>query len=462
MTDTLLLFLLNAAWQAVVFFILGAVAVRLLRRAPAATEYFVSAAVLVAASLAPWLSLIAFRNSVGPLHHWAWQSRPAIALGLWISGSSNSSQLGSSSSRSPWQMLPLIICLIYGVFVAIQFSRLIRGWLQVRWMVATSSACDDERVLRLTSGLRPEQHGPQAVLRISNAARVPFTVGFLRPVVVVPRFLLSDSDHVLGLVLAHEFAHVRRRDWLVNFALLLLSMPVSFHPCIALMRKKVETTREAACDEVASGCMASASVYARALLDLAGKLAQPQPSLAAAYKGAALGVLDGSALGDRIRRLMDRSPRLSLRRTRLIFCACMGALMVASVTIASFALTPPPATNDGGVVEGIWPGQFIDQHPGAGLPKAVRTPVCLELKQGASEISGSWGCKNVGPNFPIQDAKLSDNRLRFTVTPPKDGDVTVAWSFDLSVSGNQMSGVGHAVRNDGHKWDVEVKLTREP
>jgi hypothetical protein len=248
----------------------------------------------------------------------------------------------------------------------------------------------------------------------------------------------------------------------MNFALLLLSMPVSFHPCIALMRKKVETTREAACDELASGCMASTSEYARALLDLAGKLAQPQPSLVAAYKGAALGVLDGSTLGDRIRRLMDRTPRLSTRRIRLIFCACMGALMLAFVGVASFALTPAPTTTSSGVVEGIWAGQFVDQHPGAGLPKTVRTPVCLELQQGASEISGSWGCKNVGPNFPIQDAKLSENRLLFSAMPPKDGGVTVTWSFDLSVNGNQMSGVGHAVRNDGHKWDVEVMLTREP
>jgi hypothetical protein len=95
------------------------------------------------------------------------------------------------------------------------------------------------------------------------------------------------------------------------------------------------------------------------------------------------------------------------------------------------------------------------------MPKAVRTPVCLELMQGASEISGSWGCKNVGPAFPIQAAKLSDNRLHFTAMPPKDGDVSVAWTFDLSVSANQMSGVGHAVRNDGHKWDVEVELKRE-
>ena len=457
MTNDLLLFLLNAAWQAVVFLILGAVAARLLHRAPAAFEYVAAAAVLVAASLAPWLSLITFRNSAGPLHRWVWQSRPAIAFGLWISGSSNNLQLGSSSSRSPWQMLPMIICMIYAVFVAIQFSRLICGWLQVRRMVTTSSACDDERLLRLASGARPEQHGLRAELRISDAARVPFTVGFLRPVVVVPRFLLSDSDDVLGLILAHEFAHVGRRDWVVNFALLLLSMPVCFHPCIALMRKKVETAREAACDEIASGCMASASVYARALLDLAGKLAQRQPPLAAAHKGAALGVLDGSALGDRIRRLMDRSPRLGNKRTRPILAGCLSVLLATCIAVTSVALASPSPPKPDNSVVGVWSGQFTDRNGPGG--KVGHTPIYLQLQESGGNISGVIG-PDPSAAAPIQSAQLDGNKLRLTTTV-KQGDVSVSWTLDLTVNGNQMSGTGHALRNDQHGWDVEANLTRK-
>jgi beta-lactamase regulating signal transducer with metallopeptidase domain len=467
MTNDLLVFLLNAAWQTVVFLVFGAIAARLLRRGPVTFEYFVSTAVLVVASLAPWLSLIALRNSAGALHHWAWQSGPATAFGLWISGSSYDSHVGIATPHGSWHMLSLMIAWVYGLFVAIQCSRLIYGWRQVRRMVDTSSACHGERVLRVASEVR-RGHKAQAEVRISDTARMPFTVGFFAPVVVLPHFLLSDSDEVLSLVLAHEFAHVRRCDWVMNFALLLISLPLSFHPCIALMRKKVETAREVACDEMASGCLASASVYARVLLDLAGKLAQRQPSLAAAYKGAALGVLDGSTLGDRIRRLMDRSARLSTRQTRLILTGCSGILLVTCVAVTGVALALPSHQPGGnspktyawtrdGSVAGVWQGQFTDYHTGTG--KIGHTPIYLQLQENGGTFSGVIGPDASGA-VPLQRAQLDGNRLHLTTTI-KRGDESVSWKLDFTVNGDQMSGTGHALRSDQHTWDVEANLTRK-
>jgi len=284
MRNDLLPFLFNAAWQPTVFLVVGALTARLLRRGSARLEYFASAATFAAAALTPWVSLIMFRKDAGVLHRWAWASQPATGFGLWVNGATVASRSGSPLLANASHVLPLLVALIYGLFVLIQLSRLVYGWLLVRRVVARSSRCEDERVLHLASYARAELHVPEAELRISNTALVPFTVGFSKAVVVLPQFLLSDSNDALTLVLAHEFAHVQRRDWMVNALLLVLSLPVSFHPCIGLMRKKVEAAREAACDEVASGCMVSTVAYARALLDLAGRLAQPQPSLVAAYK----------------------------------------------------------------------------------------------------------------------------------------------------------------------------------
>jgi beta-lactamase regulating signal transducer with metallopeptidase domain len=237
MTRDLFLFLLNATWQAAFFFLLGAIAARALRRASAAAQYFLAVTVLIAASLAPWLSMISLPNSDALAHRWAWQSRPATVFGLWMNGDSNGSQLSSAASPG-WHIVPLVVAWTYALLIAIQLGRLMYGCLQVRRVVASSRACDDLRVLRLASSLHREGSITVQVL-VSDQARVPFTIGVSKPAVVLPHFLLSDFDDVLALVLAHEFAHIRRRDWIVNLVLLLISLPLSVHPCIALMKKEV-------------------------------------------------------------------------------------------------------------------------------------------------------------------------------------------------------------------------------
>ena len=82
MTRDLFVFLLNAAWQAAVFFLVGAIAARALRRASAGAQYVLAVTGLIAASLTPWLSMIPLPNSESLVHRWAWQSRPATVFGL--------------------------------------------------------------------------------------------------------------------------------------------------------------------------------------------------------------------------------------------------------------------------------------------------------------------------------------------------------------------------------------------
>src|SRR5262249_44402746 len=54
-------------------------------------------------------------------------------------------------------------------------------------------------------------------LLVSAIVRVPTVIGWLRPVILVPTGALSGlpADHIEAL-LAHELAHIRRCDYLVN------------------------------------------------------------------------------------------------------------------------------------------------------------------------------------------------------------------------------------------------------
>jgi beta-lactamase regulating signal transducer with metallopeptidase domain len=454
MITKVIFYLLNAGWQALAIFLLGAAAARLMRRTSAALEYLLWVAILLAACLAPLLSLVPFGVSVA--YAPVWQPQAATDFGLWLEGGARTSSSGPGTAHR-WLPMLLGAFAIYGIFVLVQFARLGYGLLQVRRIIAGSHICRSMELPQPHPQLQQRLAKSGCVLRISDAARVPFAFGFAKLTIVLPRHLVDIADDErLTAVLAHELAHVRRRDWLVNIILLALSTPLSFHPCIALIRRRVEACREAACDEAASGFMTSNSLYARALLDLAGTFAKQQLSLAAAYKGAALGVLDGSTLEDRIRRLMDPSPRLSTKRARLYLLGCLAVVSAASVAITSFALTVP-ANGSNGSVAGVWTGQFTDPHGPDG--KTGHTPIYLRLAQSGAQITGVIGPNESGA-VPIQTAQLTGDQLHMT-TSMSQGQITVSWTLDLTLHGNQMSGSAHAVRSDQHSWDVQADLSRQ-
>jgi hypothetical protein len=130
------------------------------------------------------------------------------------------------------------------------------------------------------------------------------------------------------------------------------------------------------------------------------------------------------------------------------------------MVMTSFALPPSAATTKAGSVAGVWTGQFTDRNAdGRGTGKVGHTPIYLKLEQSGARLTGVIG-PDPSAAFPIQSAELKGSRLHLT-TISKQGDVSVNWSLDLTINGNEMSGTGHALRNDNHGWNVEVNLSRK-
>jgi beta-lactamase regulating signal transducer with metallopeptidase domain len=428
MTDVLFVGLTNSIWQLTAIYLVGLLAVSSLRRASANFSYLAWVAATVAASTAPWISLYVLRNDAATVHTWAWRSEPFRDFGLWLTG--NSSGVRVDLARPDrWHLFAIAACVFYAAWSVARTGRLINGWLKVRRVIASSSVCDDARTCRLLSTWRPRTCPTRIGIRLSDEALVPFAVGFRNATVVLPQFLASESDDVLSVVLAHELAHIDRNDWLLNLVLLVISLPLSFHPCIAFMLRRVQASREAACDELASGCVASPSIYARALLDLASMFVQHKNSLAAAYKEAVLGVFDGSTLSDRVRRLMDRTPQLSNKTSRWVLAVCLTLLLMGTVATTRFALASPPKTMDNSAVAGVWTGQLTDRNAGNG--KIGHSPIYLQLQRDDSAIKGVTG-PDANNAFPIQSAEWNGDKLHFTAVTPAQNGVTVSWNFDLT------------------------------
>jgi bla regulator protein BlaR1 len=210
--------------------------------------------------------------------------------------------------------------------------RLARGLLKMRRIARQARENSDARV-RDCAREAAAMLGLRKIPRIITAAEgvSPFVLGFLRPVVVLPAEL---ADHVsadeLRAVLAHEFAHVRRRDALAGWALACSDVIYFFNPVVHLVKRAIIFERERACDEqVLALAQAPRAVYARALLSATG-FTRP----AAARLSCAPVLLEsGQHLERRLKSIADeRRPRAALSRKARVCLLLVAVLALPGIT----------------------------------------------------------------------------------------------------------------------------------
>jgi beta-lactamase regulating signal transducer with metallopeptidase domain len=237
----------------------------------------------------------------------------------------------------PW--LPTIVCLwLIGVIV---FAvRPIVSWRTVRRLRANQTAPLTADVQQLFAaavakiGLRRTVQALQ-----SGLVQVPAVIGYFRPVVLVPLSVAAGFPaEQLEALFAHELAHIRRHDYLVNLLQTAVETVFFYHPAIWWVSFQVRCEREDCCDDVAVAVCRSHLDYAKALValeELRGRL----PAMALAGSG-------GSLLS-RIRRMsaIDEQPRPGLGSLVSVF-AVAGAFAWASLparTAQPAATRTPPA-----------------------------------------------------------------------------------------------------------------------
>jgi hypothetical protein len=106
-------------------------------------------------------------------------------------------------------------------------------------------------------------------IRVSARIRSPFVAGLIKPVVLLP---LSSFSHLsydqLEAVLAHELAHIRRWDDVVNWLQTAFEIILFYHPALWWMSQVIRDEREKCCDDLAVATCGNALVYAQALTQL--------------------------------------------------------------------------------------------------------------------------------------------------------------------------------------------------
>jgi uncharacterized membrane protein YkoI len=163
---------------------------------------------------------------------------------------------------------------------------------------------------------------------------VPVTLRSRNPMIILPESLLrGTAPDVLTAAFAHELVHVVRRDYALNLLYELVYLPLSFHPALALVKRRIKQTRELRCDEVVTQRLLGAQAYARSLLQLASSTL-PVPRRAETFT---VGINDADILEVRIMSLLRKS-RSSIRRSQWLLAAACMLLTLPCAAAAAFAI----------------------------------------------------------------------------------------------------------------------------
>jgi beta-lactamase regulating signal transducer with metallopeptidase domain len=251
----------------------------------------------------------------------------------------------------------------------------------------------------------------------STAIDDPVTVGVFHPAILLPSKVIPALDEPdLKAILAHEFGHIRRKDFLVLLLCQFASLPVAWHPGIQYLMSKISQTRELACDDYAAIRLGKRIGYARTLLRLASLCLQVPRSNAMG-----LGIFDGDNLEARIMMLTEK--RTSLSRASLIGLALATSLLFGSSTVLARAVSLQEASasnNTAQMFAGTWHWMFQGQNfatmilvqNGSGITGTV-TPSRIALDDDG-ELSRADPSEDSTPS-PISKTKLEGNALRVTV-----------------------------------------------
>ncbi len=216
----------------------------------------------------------------------------------------------ASASQRPWlsirpapvtPLLPWMI-LIWMLGVVFFSLRLVGGWLYTQRLKSYGTRPLEEgweqTLRRLCDRLRAPR--PARLLE-STLVKVPMVIGWLRPVILLPASALTGlTSQQLEAIIAHELAHIRRYDYLINLLQAVVETLLFYHPAVWWVSRRIRQEREHCCDDLAVAVCGDALTYARALLEMEKiRAAGPQLAMAA----------NGGSLMNRIRRLVGAQPK---------------------------------------------------------------------------------------------------------------------------------------------------------
>jgi beta-lactamase regulating signal transducer with metallopeptidase domain len=480
--------LLHSLWQGALVALAASVLLMLLHRHCAEVRYRVVASALTLVVALAALTFVSYYRSgftaVKETNALATAAAPAAAIEI----ASTAGLAASAGPEARWQRLltagpaylerhlPLVVgAWLLGMLA--MTLRFLGGLAYVqrlrRYRVAALPPAWQTRLDELVA-----QAGLSQRVQLLASALVPspVVVGYFKPVILLP--LGAATGLAMGeleMILAHEVAHVLRKDYLFNLLQSVAEIVFFYHPAVWFLSASLRTERENCCDDVATELCGTPRRLAEALSSLAElSYAARAPRLAMAATGP-----DGrGSLLSRVRRLVTHRPAAPTFLEGF-WAACvvlLSAGLLAGSTLASLdasATTPTqarrlaaravptmpgdarqPAASDSTV--GFTSSQqkaadpYVDgQHVGQAQPqpypptaatgqqeppsKATRKRAKKQTTTATSTVNSVHTTTNSNSNSSPNDDQEQDPHARFEAELVKDGLLRNRNEFDYTL-----------------------------
>jgi beta-lactamase regulating signal transducer with metallopeptidase domain len=296
--------ILQSIWQnALIGFALWAT-LRAAGRASAGVRYLISCAGLAAMVLLPlatFVEALSVAAQSGPHALPAVDQRTDVPLVM-----ADGSRIWTNRSIPAAGMLAFLygwIAPLWLAGAALASIRLVWAMRHVR-AVRRTGVTAPARIAAVVDRLAAGRVARRITVMVTALTDGPATVGWLKPVILLPPALLTGlSASQIEAILAHEVAHIRRHDYIVNLLQIAAETLVFYHPAVWWVSRRIRAERELCCDDFAVRMSGNPQDYAQALAAVA------RHAITVAAIGAA-----GPTLPQRVRRLLtapSEAPRAS-------------------------------------------------------------------------------------------------------------------------------------------------------
>ncbi|MES3024175.1 MAG: M56 family metallopeptidase [Pseudomonadota bacterium] len=250
--------LLHFLWEGLLLGCATAIALACLRRAKAEHRYTVACAGLLMCFAWPALGLYARLGGAGP---GLIEAQFADTL-LIASGAGTVSVQSYLQNKLVW---------IVGFWACCALALSARMALGLLWISHASRQQRSDPQWQARLSRMAEQFGVsrQVRLRVVDNLDSPVTAGWWRPVVLVPASLFTSMPpDLLEALLAHEMAHIKRLDYLVNLGQNVVEILLFFHPAVWWISGQIRLEREHIADAIAARELGEPRRLALALSEL--------------------------------------------------------------------------------------------------------------------------------------------------------------------------------------------------
>jgi bla regulator protein blaR1 len=330
--------LLQFVWQGALVGLLTAALLAVLRRSAADVRYVVSTVALALMLTMPVVTTIQMLTASGP--------RVTATQGLQVdrrdTEPASPASVGQGLQALPLQALPAsgplplapwsieewlpMLVSVWLAGVAMLTLRLFSGWMWVQRMKSRDAQPVRESLEAMGRRLMRRLHIVRAVRFLeSKTVDVPTVIGWLRPVVLLPVSTLAGlTPRQVEAILAHELAHIRRHDYLVNLLQTVVETLLFYHPAVWWLSHRIRVERENCCDDLAVSLCGDPVAYAAALAELEG--------LRGSSRELALAASGGSLL-QRIKRVLGAPSHAG--RAPGWLAAGIALLLVAALSVSA-------------------------------------------------------------------------------------------------------------------------------